>query len=100
MSALIRFLPEARAEFDEATDWYERRQAGLGDAFIVRVNEVLLRIASNPQIHPTIYRDVRQGVLKQFPYVVLYRNEGNEVIVVSVFHSARDPAVWQGRIPS
>ncbi len=98
MSFPIRFLPEARDEFDAATDWYEQRQAGLGATFILRVNDVLNRIAQNPQTCRVVYRDVRQGVLRQFPDVVLYRQEGTEVIVISVFHSSRDPGIWQVRI--
>lgn len=33
MSLAIRLLPEAKAEFDDAADWYERRRIGLGQSF-------------------------------------------------------------------
>ncbi len=33
VSFTIIFRPEARAEFDEAYDWYEGRRVGLGEAF-------------------------------------------------------------------
>ncbi len=33
MSLPIIFRPEARAEFDEAYDWYEGQHAGLGEKF-------------------------------------------------------------------
>ncbi len=98
MSLPIRLLPEARDEFDEATDWYEQKQAGLGATFVARVRDVLNRIAVNPQLHAVVYQDVRKAVVRQFPYVVLYREEAGEVLVVAVFHTARDPGVWQGRI--
>ena len=60
--------------------------------------EVFARIAANPQLHATVYQDVRKAVVPKFPYVVLYTEEAGEVVVIAVFHTARDPAVWQGRV--
>jgi plasmid stabilization system protein ParE len=97
MSIPIRFLPEAIAEFNDATDWYEQRQTGLGVIFVARVREVANRIAANPRLHAAVYGDVRKAVVKQFPYVVLYREEPREVVVIAVFHTARDPSIWQSR---
>jgi plasmid stabilization system protein ParE len=97
MSLPIRLLLEARAEFDAAVDHYQQ-QAGLGFDFIAKVRDVFNRIASIPQMHAVVYKDVRKAVVKRFPYVVLYREEAEEVIVVAVFHSSRDPAVWQSRV--
>ena len=39
----------------------------------------------------------RKAVVSRFPYVVLYREEAGEVVVISVFHTARDPSIWQSR---
>lgn len=98
MSYPIRLLPEAKDEFDAAADWYEQQQAGLGVDFIARVREVLDRITANPQLHATVHGDVRKAVVKQFPYVVLYREDAGEVVVIAVFHTARDPSIWQSRV--
>jgi plasmid stabilization system protein ParE len=98
MSLPIRLLPEARAEFDAAADWYEQQRAGLGVDFVARVREVLDRIAANPQLHAAVYGDVRKGVVRRFPYVVLYKEEAGEVVVIAVFHTARDPSIWQSRV--
>jgi toxin ParE1/3/4 len=97
MSLPVRLLPEAKAEFDGAADRYEQQQAGLGPKFVARVREVLNRIAANPQLHASIYGPVRKAVVSRFPYLVLYREEPGEVVVISVFHTARDPSIWQSR---
>ena len=97
MSLPVRLLPEARAEFDDAADWYEQKQAGLGVDFVAKVREVFDRIAANPALHAKVYHDVRKAVVARFPYLVLYREEPGEVLVISVFHTSRDPAVWQSR---
>jgi plasmid stabilization system protein ParE len=98
MSLPIRLLPEARAEFDNDVDRYELQQPGLGLDFVAKVRDVFRRIAANPRLHAVVYRDVRKAVVKRFPYIVLYREDAGEVIVVSVFHTSRDPADWQTRV--
>jgi hypothetical protein len=73
MKLPVRLLPEARAEFDEATDRYEQQRPGLGATFVARVREVFGRIAADPRRHPAVYLDVRKTLVRKFPYVVLYR---------------------------
>ena len=98
MSLPVRLLPEAKAEFDAAADWYEQKRPGLGADFVARVGEALARIAVNPRLHHKVYHDVRKAVVKKFPYVVIYQEEPAEVLVISVFHTSRNPAVWQSRV--
>lgn len=97
MTKPVRLLPEARAEFDAATDWYEAQRSGLGTTFLARVREVLDHIASEPQRHAPTYLDVRKAIVPRFPYVVLYRDEPGEILVISVFHTSRDPSIWKSR---
>lgn len=94
----IRLLPEARDELDAAVDWYEQQRPGLGTVYLNRVREVFARIAANPQLHATVYQDVRKAMVQKFPYAVLYKEETGGVVVIAVFHTARDPAIWQGRV--
>ena len=97
MSLPIIFRPEARAEFDEAYDWYEGQRSGLGEAFAEQVQRVLDRLAVMPRIHAAVLGDVRKGVVTRFPYCVYYREEAGCVRVLSVFHTSRDPRIWQSR---
>ncbi|VTU02202.1 Putative uncharacterized protein (Fragment) OS=uncultured bacterium PE=4 SV=1: Plasmid_stabil [Gemmataceae bacterium] len=98
MSLPVRLLPEAQEEFDRATDWYAGYGAELARDFVARVGAVVRRIAASPRIHAVVYRGVRKSVVSRFPFVVLYREEANEVLVVSVFHTSRDPSEWQSRL--
>ena len=75
MKRPIRFLPEARAELDEAAAWYEQRQVGLGLEFVAKVRDVLDQIATNPRLYPAVDAEVRQAAMKRFPYLVVYREE-------------------------
>lgn len=98
MSLRVRLLPEAQAEFDAAVDWYKDRGVGLAKDFVARIRAVVKRIAATPKMHAAVYDDVRKAVVSRFPYVVLYREDAGALIVISVFHTSRDPAEWQSRV--
>jgi plasmid stabilization system protein ParE len=55
------------------------------------------RVAGLPQLHAAVFGDVRKAVVKGFPYCVYYREEPAQVRVLAVFHTSRDPNIWQSR---
>jgi plasmid stabilization system protein ParE len=97
MSLPVVLRDEAQTEFDEAFDYYEGQRPGLGVQFAERVQDVFDRISVNPQLHAVVLGDVRKAVVARFPYCVYYRAEPARVQVIAVFHTSRDPSVWQGR---
>lgn len=97
MSLPIILEDDAQAEYDEAFDWYDERSAVRAAEFEQAVEAVLTRIASRPRAHGVVYKDVRKAVVLGFTYCVYYYEEPHRVVVISVFHTSRDPAIWQGR---
>jgi plasmid stabilization system protein ParE len=97
MSLSIVFRLEAQAEFDEAIDWYEQ-QAELGLEFLDCVADSLTRIAATPESCEIVYEDVRRAVVQRFPYSVFYQVEQQQIVVLAIFHSKRDPKIWQVRV--
>ena len=92
-------LPEAQDDFDEAVGWYTKEKKGLGKRFGKAVRQVLKSLRRTPKMHGVVVKDVRRAVVKDFPsYVVLYRVSGQEVIIISIFHTSQDPSKWQSRI--
>ena len=98
MNRPIVLLQAARVEFDEAANWYDRQRAGLGSRFPAAINDALDRISESPHVHAVVCDDARQAILHKFPYSVIYRVLEDSILVVAVFHSSRDPAVWQRRM--
>lgn len=97
MSLRVLFRRAARAEFDEAVDWYEKRRTGLGDRFAVAVDAILDGIVAQPDFYPIVMEDIREALIPGFPYCVYYRVGPRAIRVLSVFHTARDPSIWQSR---
>ena len=97
MTLPIRFRPTAQAEFDAAVAWYDRAGLGLGADFAAEVQAVLATAARTPHRFPIIDGDVRDGPVHGFPYCVYYRVRAGRLVVIAVYHQARDPNGWRGR---
>ena len=97
MTLPISFRRLARQELDDAGDWYERERPGLGFEFFSEIERLLNLIAAAPQQFPVVYRDLRKAVARRFPYCIYFREKPRRIVVLAVFHSARNPAVWQQR---
>jgi len=97
MSLPVVLRRSARADFDEAFNWYEKRQPGLGVQFAERVQVALDSISAMPELHALIFGDVRRAFVRPFPYSVIYRIRGGRVVVLAVVHNKRDPKIWQSR---
>ena len=100
MSYPILISPEAEEDMRSAVTWYEAKRKGLGQEFLGRVDKVFERLSQYPEIHAITYRDVRQTLVRKFPYSVCYVFEDETVEIIAVFHAHRDPHVWQSRTAS
>ena len=98
MSRRLIVRPEAEAEMTDAFDWYEDRVLGLGSDFLLCVDAVLNAILRNPQHYPRVHRIVRRALTRRFPYEVFFVEDDERIVVLSVFHTKRNPKRWQTRI--
>lgn len=98
MSLSIVLSPAAQEEFDEAIDWYEQQSAGLGVEFLNRVEESFDLISATPEAYPIVFAEMRRIVVRKFPYLIFYRVEPKQIVVLAIFHSKREPKTWQSRV--
>jgi plasmid stabilization system protein ParE len=97
MSVPVVLRPVVHDEAEEAARWYEGKQAGLGADFLAELQRVLDVISGQPDRYPVVLGDTREAPLARFPYCVYYRQRLGRVVVTAVFHTSRDPSIWQGR---
>jgi len=95
LSVLFRKI--AASEMAEAHAWYELQSPGLGVEFSSTISKYLDRISQNPDLYPLVTDDIRQAILNRFPFCIYYKIRNQKVIVLAIFHSARDPKNWQAR---
>lgn len=92
MSLSLDFHPAVRGETDNAYNWYEQRQPGLGRDFLDEVERVLAEITANPARFGFANADIREGLLSRFPYTIYYRVLPDRIRVLAVYHASRDPS--------
>lgn len=94
----VRFLQPARQELREAVEFFESRRSGLGLEFRDQVYAAVERIQDLPQAWPRLSTNTRRCRVHQFPYGVIYEAGDEEIIIVAVAHSHREPLYWRSRI--
>jgi plasmid stabilization system protein ParE len=97
MSLPLDFHPSVRDEIDDAHDWYEQRQLGLGVDFLDEIERVLAEITANPARYGFADANIREGLLTRFPYAIYYRVLTDRIRILAVYHTSRDPSGWQSR---
>jgi len=80
------------------TTWYEGKQKTLGEEFLRELDRCPNAIIKQPDLHPTVYRNVRKRKLNRFPFLVFYTAANQYVSIVAVFHGSRKPGVWKERV--
>jgi hypothetical protein len=93
-----RFLAPAEEEMLAAAAYYESRAIGLGVDFIRKVYSAVSDIEKHPGRWPIIDSGVRRRLVHRFPYAVLYKEDGNEIVIVAVMHLRRRPDYWIERV--
>lgn len=95
----IKFHEAADLEAAEAIAWYELQEVGLGTRLRSEVERSIARILQSPLSFPVIHRsNIRRVLLNRFPYSIIFMVEDECVVIVAIFHSRRDPTVWQERL--
>ena len=88
----VRVLREVQSDLADAMEWYAAEGGSeLANRFLQIFEYGLLRIEERPESFRPAYREFRRVLLQPFPYGLFFRIAGEEVIVVLLRHSARDP---------
>ena len=72
----------------EAALFYEAAAGGLGDDFLDDVH---------PELGSAAGYGFRRGLVRRFPFSIIYAAEPAHIVVVAVAHQRRAPKYWKGR---
>jgi plasmid stabilization system protein ParE len=88
----------AEREYDNSIAWYESERVGLGQEFRQIIEEQLQLIAEDPNRFPIVKGEVRRAVvLRRFPFVIHFLAEKHRIVILSVFHTSRQPEQVKNR---
>ncbi len=94
-----RFLPTAEAELNDAVDYYESCQPGLGTDFVIEIYNTIERIIEYPLGWTQVSKGCRRCLTGRFPYGLIYSIEpNNSILIVAVMNLHRQPDYWKNDI--
>ncbi|WP_375755750.1 type II toxin-antitoxin system RelE/ParE family toxin [Corallococcus exercitus] len=101
----IRLHPDAEPELRDIDRWYENRREGLGDAFILAVEQAKNHIQEHPDrwpLWPNLRHTppIRRFLLPEYPFALPYLVRDEDVVVLAVAHLRRRPDYWLPRARS
>jgi plasmid stabilization system protein ParE len=97
MNMPLVIMPEAESDLVMARGWYEGKRPGLGEEFLLCVEAGLEPIRRAPEAAREVQPGVRRVVVRRFPYGIYYRIDRDQIAVLAVYHTRRDPRGWQQR---
>lgn len=97
MSRLISIHETAEAEINEAADFYDFEDPGLGSIFIAEVEQAMEVVMKFPDASPLLRGGIRRKLLVKFPYSLIYSVRPDEIRLLAVSHQRRRPFYWRGR---
>jgi plasmid stabilization system protein ParE len=93
----VSFHHLAEDELNDATQYYDRVNPGLGAVFLGEAEQAIQEILEFPESAPEVGHEVRRKLLRRFPYGILYRIREHEVRILAIMNLRRRPFYWRGR---
>jgi len=81
----------------DAALWYDAQRSGLGDEFLDAMRAAGRRALEAPGMYQRVHGDMRRVLIPRFPYMLIFQEQGDEVIVLGCVHGHRNSSVWQSR---
>jgi plasmid stabilization system protein ParE len=98
MGFKLKLSTQAQLDIWDIISWYEDQQAGLGERFNSNMNTLFLKISENPTLYSYYQKNFGKAIVKNFPYLVIFKVGENEVVVFTVIYGGRDPKLINKRI--
>lgn len=93
----VTFNELAERELNDAIQYFEHEQAGLGLAFLNEIRRCTAAISEHPAAGAIVLGDVRRRLCHRFPYGLLYAVAAIEIRILAVMNLRRRPDYWVGR---
>ena len=87
----------AEHELNEAAQYYDLEDPGLGSFFLEEVDQCLQSIEAHPEAGAILGGSVRRRLLRRFPYALLYKIKASGIRILAVMNLKRRPTYWVGR---
>ena len=91
------FHPEAEVELNEAVDYYDVCEEGLGLRFAREIHVTIENICKFPYAWTILSQNTRRCLLRRFPYGVIYQCKDDHIIIIAIMQLNKKPDYWHNR---
>lgn len=94
MNYTYRLHPKVAKDYNEGYAWYEEKQVGLGERFLIEVRNKINEILKNPEVYSSKGRkSFREANVDKFPYLIVYKidKRTREIYITSIHNTKKLP---------
>ena len=96
-SKKFRVVLEERVpeDFLEALSFYNNISIALGTNFNSKFEYAIFKLSIGPYNYYNLTKKLRRITLGKFPYLLVYKIDGNIVTIIGLFHQASNKKKWR-----
>lgn len=91
MAYKIKITPTALNDLQNAIEYYNGEQKGLGKKFHIAVETMFVQLLKVPASGSFMYDTVRYRVMHKYPYIILYELDDNFIKIYRIFNTSQNP---------
>lgn len=95
---IIRYLPDAFNDLNEALAYYNLRSPDAAQRFADAVHAEEQAILDFPEMAYSLGGKLRVRRVTRFPYSLVYLSLEGNILIIAVAHHKRRPAYWKSRL--
>ncbi|WP_340102537.1 type II toxin-antitoxin system RelE/ParE family toxin [Rhodohalobacter sp. 8-1] len=97
MTYSVSISSAAEDDLRKAFLWYKEKGVNLAKDFVRETDETIDEVQIHPLHSQVKYGNVRVRYMEKFPYGFHYQIKGSKILIISVFHTSRNPDIWEKR---
>ena len=94
MAKKRRYHPLVANDLSSATEYYDGISGELGNRFRASVRNRLRAVSARPESFAIIHDQMRAVLIDRFPYVLIFEDQADSVVILGIFHAVSDQQGW------
>lgn len=93
----IKLHEKAEKDLKEALDYYFEIDAKLEKKFISYLEQTFNKVLKFPNLYQYETKTAQKVLIDKFPYIVIYEQFEDIIMVLAIFHTSRNPINLEDR---
>ena len=89
----IRLHPQAEDDLSDALNYYYTIDESLETKFLNYLESTFDKIAKFTNLYPYENETIQKVVVEKFPYIILYEQYDDFIMILAIFNTKRDPEI-------